>query len=388
MEHPFGVIVRRRSSLVVLAVVAALGLGSCSGGLVGPAPAATVGGTDITRAELDDRIAQYQELVEALGAAAEEQRQAGAASGQESVTAEQLEAQIAERLAPFQVDDYTVGSEGVASQLTQMIGEQILIEALDDAGIEITDEQRDEARASLASSIEADGASIDDLPEGTIDAFVEFDAGQAALEAAAPQELRDAVVEAGETYEAQLRQAYDDNPAAFERVCGFILATDDEAAAQAAVERIEGGEAFAEVAAEVSTLEAEAASTVQCYDRATIEQIFSAEGVAAGDLLGPVEDTERWVVIEVDSLETAPFEEVRESLAQQVPDTLTQAAEAAIAEHVAEQLRQAAEDVTVDPRYGTWDADALQVVPNTVESTTTTLPIDAEIPVETIPAGS
>jgi hypothetical protein len=370
MEHPCGVIARarphRRFSLSVVAVAIALGATACSGGLAGPADAATVGDATITRAELDQRITQYRELLGSFDNA----------EGDPQVAA------ILEELGGKQ---YRLDADAVARELSELINQEIMAQAVDQVDAEITDEQREQARSELVSAIEQRGAAIDELPEAIVDAYVEQRAGQVAIQLALPDDLRSALDEANAAYEALLREVYDENLDAFGRVCGYLLASAEESVAAEAVERIEGGEPFAEVATELSTIDPASASQVQCYDERAISQLFGRTP-EAGDLLGPVENAGQWAVVQVESLEPAPFEEVREQIAQSADSSDVQAAQQAVQEYLADLFRDIAEDVTVDPRFGTWNVEALQVVSNAPVAPTT-VPVPTPETPQTVPSG-
>jgi hypothetical protein len=348
---------------VAIALAVALGASGCSGGLVGQASAATVGDVTITREELDERITQYRDLL-------------GSFEGADQ------DPQVAAILEQLGGKQYRLDADAVALELSELINQEIVAQAVDRLDAEITDEQRDQAREELGTAIESRGATIDELPETIIDAYVDQRAGQVAIQGAVPEELRTNLEEANAAYEALLREVYDDNPDAFARVCGYLLATTEEAAATEAVERIEGGEPFADVAAELSSLDPASASQVQCYDERAISEIFGA-APEAGDLLGPVQDAEQWVVVQVESLEQAPFEEVREQIAQSADSSDVQAAQQSVQEYLTDLFREIAEDVTVDPRFGTWDVEALQVVSN-APVVPTTLPVQTP---QTVPSG-
>jgi hypothetical protein len=371
MEHPCGVTVRtrvhRRFSFVALGLALALGATACSGSLVGQADAATVGDATITRAQLDERIAQYRDLL-------------GSFEGAEQ------DPQVAAILEQLGGNQYRLDADAVALELSELINQEIVAQAVDRLDAEITDEQREQAREQLATAIETRGATIDELPETIIESYVEQRAGQVAIQAAVPEELRTNLDEANADYEALLRRVYDENPDAFGRVCGYLFATAEEAAATDAVRRIEGGEPFADVAAEVSTIDPASATQIQCYDDIAISEIFS-EPLVAGALLGPVLDSEQWVVLQVESLERAPFEEVRAQIEENVVSSnLVDDAQAAITEYLTELFRDIAEEVSVDPRFGTWNPEALQVVSNAPVAPTT-VPVQAPQTPQTVPSG-
>jgi hypothetical protein len=384
----------RRFGLAALALVLVIGASGCSGGVVGQAPAATVNGVDISQATLNQMVEDYAALVEAEGDFALSALAEQAAGGQAQPGAEdQLKGQIAEVLAPFQGEPNTYPTEGAALQLTQLITREVYEQALADAGGTVTDEQRAAAEENIKSGFK----TFDDASPLIRDTYIETDAARAALELTAPKEVRDAVSDAPQQYEEFLRQQYDENVDQFLQVCGRVIGTTDQGAAQAAFDRVANGEDFAAVAEEVTVLDPTAGSESQCYGAADIAAAFGEPGAnaAKGDLLGPLDQSTatagpQWLILTVDSVQPATFEEARAALAEQFPDTFTEAATAALDEYLAERLVKAA-DVTVDPRFGTWndetavvDPPVVPVEPTTPENTTT-IPVATTIPVVTGP---
>ena len=129
----------------------------------------------------------------------------------------------------------------------------------------------------------------------------------------------------------------------------------------AAYDRIDGGEDFATVAAEVSidTTSAADGGDIGCVPRANIASVFgdAASTAEPGDLLAPADGEGSWLVVQVDDVNMPTFEEAGEVLAQMVPDDSGAAAQELLAEAFATAK------VTIDPRFGTWNLD-----PFTVES--------------------
>ncbi|MCU1368863.1 MAG: hypothetical protein JWO77_57 [Ilumatobacteraceae bacterium] len=349
----------RRAGLVALTALLALAASACSGGtgLVGTPPAATVNDTRISQATVDQMVQGSKKMLEA------QIDEARSSAGADPAATQELEAQIVQARAPFERGEYTYSTTAGSQALTELIISQLYEEAVAEAGGKITDEDRAQAKEQLSSR-----TGYKESGKVVRDTYLRGGAANYALQRLVPKDLQDALTGAAAQYEAQLQQVYEQQKRSFDQVCSYVLQTQDEAAATAAADRIRAGEDAAAVAGEVMGAEA----APQCDATATIAQAFGEDAsLAKGSILGPLDTGGGFVVLVVDSTKTASFDEVREQIAASVQDQFTAQAQADIDAWVRKQIDGFAH-VTVDPRFGTWDAEALEVVPPEAPPTTTT----------------
>ncbi len=154
-------------------------------------------------------------------------------------------------------------------------------------------------------------------------------------------------------------EAIDAAPLEFTQVCASHILVETEAEADAVIERLEGGEDFATVAAEVSidTGSGAEGGSLGCGAAATYVSAFAEATVSApiGEVTGPVETEFGFHVIVVEERTVATPEEVLPFMEDQVVFTATDT-----------WLLGAvtAAEVTVDEQYGTWETEpSPQVVP-------------------------
>lgn len=191
----------------------------------------------------------------------------------------------------------------------------------------------------------------------------------------------------GETLEGpsaeELDEARRQQEASLTEVCvrHILVGTAEEA--EAAMERIEGGESFEDVAAEVSTdpSAADNGGDLGCAPAGQYVDEFRDAAVTAeiDELAGPVESTYGFHVLQVYD-RTAPEppsdDELREQLLEQ--DKIV-----ALEEWLMDKFREA--DVTVNEEYGTWVVDPQPMVqPPGTESQTPTP--DTSAPATTAPS--
>lgn len=363
---------RRLLATAACAAVALVGTSCGADGPLGSPPAATVNGHEISSTELIDTVADQRRFIELLGEGAEAQRAEQEAQAPTGQSAEQLAEDVAQELARFDgAGAGTLAADTTAGILGQLINDQISEEALDVAGATVTDADRDAVRGEVETQVAERGLEVDDVPPAVLDQIVEQRAIRTVIEATAPAEVTEIPVTSAEEYERQLRSIYDADPDQFEALCVNVLLGADEAAGQDARSRVEAGESFQEVAADVSPDEIDGASNGGggCPARAQVVEILGEDAATAeqGDLVGPamVQDG-RFLLAQVDTVEALPYEQVRDQLAQANPNTQgEELAAAALEEYVQGVFDEATErsEVTVDPIYGTWSPAAATVVP-------------------------
>ncbi|HEX2576174.1 MAG TPA: peptidyl-prolyl cis-trans isomerase [Aquihabitans sp.] len=328
----------RRARLAGLALVVLTGATACGGdgpvgGGGGSATVATVDGHDISFDDVRDLL-QAQERFYA------ERKEEGVP---------EEAAQLDELLAGVRgTGRDTLGAAGFSSALQELITYQAVVDELEENDVEITDADRDATRAQLAEQVGGE-QELARLDREYVAATVRTQTALAKL-----QELVDAEPAADGPTEDELRELYEQTKDS-QPICLNVILAADEAGAAAAKARVEGGEAFADVAAEVSQDPGSAAQGgfVGCGTPEVAAQTFPGDytDVAVGDLVGPTPTTGGVVLVEIESTTGPTFEQIRPTLEEQLAAEGPE--DAAIDVRLAEIVREA--DVTVDRRYGTWD---------------------------------
>lgn len=159
------------------------------------------------------------------------------------------------------------------------------------------------------------------------------------------------------------------------------ILVDTEAEAEDALERINGGEDFAEVAAEVST-DGSAAQGGALGEDVPLSDLVEPFADAAreaplGEVVGPVQTQFGWHLIRVDERSTVTFED-------RAPQLRTELAQPQLQAALQEAMADA--DVTVSSRLGVWDGETGAVQPADAVGEAPTLPADeAPLPSQSPP---
>ncbi len=322
------------AALVALVVVA----GGCSS--VGDEPAATVAGTDISQAEVDDELEAITSNEEYL-AGIEQQFQTPARGEGEGT----FDATFVGRLLSLRV-------------YFELIDQEL---ERRDAGVTAED-----VSATREQAIEGVGGQevFDSFPE----AYQERLVRQRAMLVAAQEVIAGAGLEEGEA-----EAYYEENPAEFESRClAHILvgtteggagdSTPEAAAAEAAdlLAQLRAGADFTELASSAAnddTTSAAKGGSLDCATRQTqfdpdfLEAAFAAE---VGQVTEPVKTQFGYHLILVSSAEVPPFEEVE----PQVVALLSEGD--ADAFNVFLRTATCESDIEVADRYGTWDTSTCE----------------------------
>ncbi|MEJ7585898.1 MAG: peptidyl-prolyl cis-trans isomerase [Acidimicrobiales bacterium] len=251
----------------------------------------------------------------------------------------------------------TYKADGTSSVLTFLVDRQIVVDVARDRGVEVTDADRDQGRTQLLGALGQDEAAakkvFDRLSTTTQDKLVDAEAAQVALQADLGRKVEDPEAQALEVYEA--------NPDQYSLVCLSALTVADDAAFAVARTRIEGGEDFAAVARDVSTDENAAnGGELECIPLTQITDPTASEQIGAaanGDLVGPIGQPGQLVLVQVRDRTRQPFDAVKDQILQQLPPAGQEELEAYLGP------RRSKAQVTVNPRFGRWDAKAGAVVP-------------------------
>ena len=366
-RHPL-----RRVGLLGVALLLVAVATSCNGSSVGSTPpAATVDGTDITRAQLEKMVNAQIAYVEESTKIAKKAAKAKPSDSSLATAAQQaVEAQktFDQRYRGSGPD--SLGLAGTSDVLNSLIQIEVSRAALEAVGGKVTPEEAAAVRTSVEEQLTQQGIKSTKPFKALLDAEVER---KAILDA-----LTKHYTKAGE-WEALQRKVYEQEVGSQTQLCVNIMDTADEASAQAALARINGGEDFLTVATEVSAAGADQNPTLkeggeQCVAKASLANVFgdAVNTAGVGSVLGPADGQGSWLTARVVSTKVPTFEESQAQIAQAVPDPAVTRAENAIKR----QLKKM--HVTVDPRLGTWNKKLNIVEPPfdpQATTTTTTAPV-------------
>lgn len=358
-----------RLGLAAVALLAAGTLAGCSDDgerAVGRPPAATVDGTAIPESEVvalsEANQAYYRQAIEAGDDTTGELQQL--------------------------LDDSTGDGEGTiamteaSASLRSLIVSQVIRDELARLDALPSDADRDAVRAQLAENLGGE-EEVEKLPDDLLSSYIDsqslFSAFQASL--AAEQDEGVEPLDPAER-EAQMRELYEQVAPGLPMCLNALLVDTEEEAASASA-RVAGGEPFATVAQDVSLDEtsAEAGGFLRCLDPAQSETTLGIDltGYEVGQLTAPVQvgqgETAQYAIFQVESLDGPTYEQLLPQLEQQIPaePVATDPAEVDVEGPLLALLEAA--DITVDPKFGTWDPATGSIVapdaPAEVDATTT-----------------
>lgn len=321
-----------RSLLLVL--VPALVLSACGGGgqVGGVDVAATVNGRSISTATLATLVGS--QLAEAQGEVP------GGRTGP---------------------DDYGRVEQVQRETLAQLIQDQIVAQAADGLGIEVTPEQVDERFEEAAAGFGGVEGLREEIERR---GRTEADVREQLAAVVRRDELQAHFQEQVEVDRAELRQAYEDRVDSQYRVSETAhILVETEEQARDLLQQLEDGADFAQLAEQHSIDEASGAAGGDLGDNpqgafveAFDEAVWSSE---PGETVGPVETRFGFHIIRVLDRRTIPFSEVEERLRQELQGRRSQEA---FDEWFRENLRTA--DVEVADRFGTWNPETGRVEPS------------------------
>jgi len=222
----------------------------------------------------------------------------------------------------------------VAFVLTQYVQLEAVLQAADSLGFEADDANRESAADALAGQ-------LPDLPsDGSVYGQV--------LEV-------QAILLSLEPDDDEIAEYFDQNPDLFPPVlCSRHILHDTVGDAEATLARLDDGEDFAALAAEVSTgPSGPSGGDLGCVPEGSFVPDFEAAayGAEPGETVGPVGTEFGFHVIEVISVGPPALADVRDQIVTEVS--------AVAAEPLTQALASAA--VEIDPRLGAWDPATAQV---------------------------
>ncbi len=345
------------------------GASACSGGLVGTAPAATVDGTDISQ----EKVISATEATQAFYEYSLEQGQDASGS-------------LTELIASLDgTGSDSVGTEGAARVLTDMIVDEVIRQELEAHDALPTKADHEEARRQLEE--QAGGAeALAKFPAAYIDLYLDgLVVNQAYLKLLAAEADEDVVPLTAEEREAAMRELYEQVSTASPLCLNAIQAATEADAAEAR-QRVDAGEDFVAVAQDLapegSTIPDEGAVACLGFEgaQAAFDQDFST--AAVGDVIGPVTYNDQqsgqtiYLVLRVEGLEGQTYEELLPRLEEQVPaePAPTDPDSLDATEPLSKLLKAAAIDVNAI--FGRWSPAQQAVVPPKVPGApvTTTVP--------------
>jgi len=354
----------RRVGLLGVAVLLVTVATACNGTSIGSTPpAATVNGTDITRAQLEKMVKAQVAYVDESTSVATKAAKAKpsdsslATSAQQAVAAQKT---FNQRYQGASKD--SIGLQGTSDVLNSLIQIEVSRAALEAVGGKVTPDDAATVRKQVEDQLTQQGITSTKPFEPLLAAEVERQAILA--------QLTKHFTKAGE-WEALQRKVYQQEVGSQTQLCVTLLVTKDEATGQAALARINAGEDFLTVAKEVSednpTLKEGGA---QCVARASLANVFgdAANTATVGSVMGPSDGQGSWLTAKVESTKVPTFEESQAQIQQAVPDPAVTRADEAIKK----QLKKT--HVTVDPKLGTWNKKLHIVEPpfDPLATTTTT----------------
>ena len=253
-------------------------------------------------------------------------------------------------LAP---SDGTVDTATFDGNLRNLVIEKAVEQAAEQEwGVSIDQGAIDDKYNEILASIGSDDATIDDyLSSNSITRdTIRHVAIQQLLGSAIDDQLASQVAE---PTDEELQAAYDANKDAQTTVCVHHILVDTEDEANQVIDRLNNGESFADVAAEVSTdtNSGQNGGDLGCAAPSSYVSEFAAATLAApiGEVYGPVQTDYGFHVLIVDSREVPTFDDMKADLITQLKQ---QQASQLFSDWIMAKLDAAAIDV--DPKYGTW----------------------------------
>jgi parvulin-like peptidyl-prolyl isomerase len=274
--------------------------------------------------------------------------------------------------------DGTADARLTALWLNQLVSQVAIDAEFEARGLDVTDAQREQVAANFET--------LTDAPQSIVDELIDQQARATALAEAIGGDVPDAVAPT----DAELRELYDQNQesiaacASGKEVSHILVA--DEATAIDLADQLVDGASFAELATSQSTDTGSAArgGSLGCLGAQQFVEAFqqAADSAPLDEVVGPVPTEFGYHLVLVTAWRPS-FEKFRDQLAQQASGQAQQRVQQQRDQLLRDAIneRLAAMDVTVDPRFGTWEEreGSFGVVPPVVpepreqrEPTTTT----------------
>ncbi len=282
--------------------------------------------------------------------------------GEDSITADQLQERVERGLADPQAAQQLAGDRTGYQQevLGQLVNRELLEVATDREGISVTD---GDVEAELQQIAEENGG-IEALEEQAAQSGLpREDLRNVVRDVVLEQQLGDALTEDVDIPEADLQAAYDQNLRNFDQVDSRHILLEDEASARRVLDLVVADpDSFPTLAADLSIDPGskDAGGELPLSGRGAFvapfeEALFSTP---PGEFT-VVQTGFGWHVIQVQERVTTTLEQARRDLRRQLLGEQRLNA-------VRERLREVAAEVgvTINPRFGEWDAEQGAIVPS------------------------
>lgn len=294
--------------------------------------------------------------------------QAASVNG-EAIPTEEVQSRYDAMTQGSQLSSQLYGNPAMQDQLraqivTQLIQVELLRQGADELGVEVGDAELDEQRSQLEQQVGGEYALQQAIEQqGLSEEDVRQELQALALQQAIAAELTSGY----EITDQDVQTYFEENTAQFRTAQVRLIAASSQSDADQAVQRLQDGDDFATVAEELGTGQGSSqaqevtAEQLQQSSPELADAIF--EQAEVGGIAGPVQAQQVWYVIEVQERtdpELADVEgQIREQLRNQRRSTQLQ-------QWLTEQSQSA--EIEVAEQYGTWDAYARQVTPDTGQS--------------------
>ncbi len=311
-------------ALAPLFVVGALVGSACS--TVNPS-AATVNGDSIDRADFNEALQAYAGNSAFLALVSQ--------GGQASVTGNGSD---------------TVSADFARQALQREIVVLVAHQQNEERGVEVTPDIEAAAREDVESQFGLE--AFQSFPESFQQQLVDQNAQIFALRASIAGSALD---------DGALQKVFEEDPSQFDEVCASHILVNTEDEANAVKDRLDAGEDFASVAAEVSidTGSASGGGDLGCIARGiTVPEFEDALfATQVGETSDPVQTQFGYHLIRVSDRKSPTFEDAKPLVLDKVLNDSNDAFNDVLNSSLADA------DVTVDPRYGMWNTSLSAVVP-------------------------
>lgn len=274
-------------------------------------------------------------------------------------------------------EDGTILRQIQAQVLSQLIRSELLALGAADLGVEVGEDDVAETRVEIIEEVGGEEAfeliiQQNNLSPEDVEAQIR--------DLAIQDRVQEAVTADVEVSDEEVRAFYEQNrETRYDRASARHIMVDSEAAGQAVLDRLNAGEDFTALAAELSLDQdsAQSGGDLGEFSRGTYPPPFEDEVFAAGegDLLGPIQVDQTWHVVEVTGRTAETFAEasdgIREELLEQRRTEAFQIWQQGHAEEA---------EIVVNPRFGRWDEASGQiVVSDPLGDTRAPVPADLQI---------
>lgn len=273
--------------------------------------------------------------------------------------------------------DGTIVRQIQAQVLSQLIRSRVLEQGARELGIEVSEGDVAETRAEIVEEVGGEEAFDLIIEQNNLS---EEDVESQIRDLAIQDRVQEAVTADIEVADEEIEAFYEQNrESRYDLASARHIMVDSEPAAQAVLERLNAGEDFAALAAELSLDQgsAQTGGDLGEFSRGRYPPVFEDAVFAAeeGEVLGPLQVDQTWHIIEVTDRATQSLAEargdIRDELLEQRRTEAFQAWQQASAEEAT---------ILVNPRFGRWDdASGQVVVSDPLGETRAPLPADLDI---------